>query len=190
MNQYTLPLLCESAKSALVIVDIQTGLTAAMPAKVLARIQRNTQSLIQAADTLQIPVLASEQYPAGLGSMEPELLKLLPENSSRYEKTSFSCMRAGNFALDLAGHERSQIILAGMETHICILQTAMDLLAADYQVIIAADAVCSRQRDTYETALARMQGSGILVTSTESILFEWLADSANTNFKFIQSLVR
>ena len=182
--------LCHAEQSVLVIIDIQTRLTAAMPAKILARIQRNLEALIKAATLLKIPVLVSEQYPRGLGPLEPDLEKLLPDYAVRYEKTTFSCMGAGNFAEDLARLGRGQVILTGMETHICVLQTAIELQRTGATVFVAADAVCSRQRDNYETGLQRLHGEGIIITVTESILFEWMRDARHELFKQIQALVR
>lgn len=182
--------LCRSDQSVLVVIDIQNRLTAAMPAKVLARIQRNTESLIKAALLLQIPVLATEQYPKGLGSMEPNLVELLPKGAHRYEKITFSCAGAPDFIRDLELLNRKQIILTGMETHVCVLQTALDLMQFGATVFVAADAVCSRHRDNYEIGIQRMLAEGIIISATESILFEWLQDSKHESFRDIQARIR
>ena len=183
-------MLCNAADSVLVVVDMQVRLTAAMPAKVLARLQRNTGLLIRAAVQLQIPVFASEQYPAGLGGIEPEILKLLPVDARRYQKTGFSCALAGTFLDDLSQTGRRRAILIGMEAHVCILQTAMDLREQDWQVAVAADAVCSRHRENYETALARMRHAGVDICDSESIVFEWLRDAGHEQFKTLHALIR
>ena len=190
MRSATTERLCRSDQSVLVVIDIQNRLTAAMPVKVLARIQRNVGSLIKAAALLQVPVLATEQYPKGLGSMEPSLVELLPEGSHRYEKTTFSCTGAPDFIHDLELLKRKQIILTGMETHVCVLQTALDLMQLGATVFVAADAVCSRHRDNYEIGIQRMLAEGIIVSVTESILFEWLQDSKHESFKVIQNRIR
>lgn len=182
--------LCHADQSALLVVDIQNRLTAAMPAKVLARIQRNVETLLKAADLLQIPVIATEQYPKGLGSMEPSLVELLPKGARRYEKTTFSCAGAPDFVSDFELLKRKQIILTGMETHVCVLQTALDLMQLGATVFVVADAVCSRHRDNYEVAIQRMAAEGIIVSVTESILFEWLQDSKHESFKDIQARIR
>ena len=148
------------------------------------------ETLIKAATLLKIPVLVSEQYPRGLGPLEPDLEKSLPDYALRYEKTTFSCMGARNFAEDFARLGRGQVILTGMETHICVLQTAIELQRTGATVFVAADAVCSRQRDNYETGLQRLHGEGIIITVTESILFEWMRDARHELFKQIQALVR
>lgn len=182
--------LCEANDSQLVIMDIQTHLTATMPAKVLARLQRNTGLLLKAAGVLGVPVYATEQYPKGLGSTEPDIVELLPENTKRYEKTAFSCTGCEGFVTDVKEAGRKQILLTGMEAHICILQTAIELFNAGYQVFVVADAVCSRHRESYETALLRLRRAGITICDAESILFEWLKDAKNEHFKPIQALLK
>ncbi|MFT5134931.1 MAG: isochorismate hydrolase, partial [Gammaproteobacteria bacterium] len=129
-------------------------------------------------------------YPAGLGNLEKDIVKLLPDDVRRYEKTSFSCTGADNFSADLEQCGRKQIMLAGMEAHICVMQTAIELLADDYQVYVVVDAICSRHRESYEIALTRLRSLGVTIIDTESVLFEWLRDSKNEHFKALQSLLR
>lgn len=182
-------MLCNENDSTLVVVDIQTRLTAAMPVKVLARLQRNTGLLLKSATLLNIPVMATEQYPKGLGSTEPEILKILPDSTRMYEKTSFSAVGAEGFMTDLENSGRKQVLIAGMEAHVCVLQTAMDLFSQGYDVFVIADAVCSRQRESYETALIRMRRTGVVISDAESIMFEWIKDAKHEQFKSIQSLL-
>jgi nicotinamidase-related amidase len=182
--------LCGHRDASLLIVDIQTHLTAAMPVKVLARLQRNAGLLLKTAGLLEIPTCVTEQYPQGLGSTESEILKLLPEGSDIYEKTAFSAVGADGFLSKLEGSGRRQVVLAGMEAHVCVLQSALDLLAHGYQVFVVADAVCSRQRESYETALLRLRQQDVVICDTESILFEWLRDSKHAQFKSVQNLLK
>ena len=183
-------LLCETEDSVLVVIDIQTRLTKVMPGKVLARLQRYTTLLLKAANTLNLPVFATEQYPKGLGELEPEIVKLLKGNCKRYEKTAFSCLGADQFLEDLATSDRKQVVLTGMEAHVCVMQTAMDLVKLDYQVFLVEDAVCSRYRECYETALNRMRQAGVTIVNAESVVFEWLRDAKHPHFKSLQSLIR
>ncbi len=183
-------MLCERDSSALLIIDVQTHLTAIMPAKVLARLQRNMGLLLNAAGLMDIPVFATEQYPKGLGNLEEEIANLLPEGSFRYEKTSFACTGAENFNADLKASGRKQIILAGMEAHICVMQTATELGNDGYQVFVVADAICSRHRESYETALLRLRNTGVTILDAESVLFEWMRDAKNEHFKTLQTLLR
>ena len=186
----TNPYICNHQDSVLVVIDIQTKLTSAMPLKVLARLQRNSGLLLTAAKALDIPVIATEQYPQGLGPIEPDITKLLSDNTAVIEKTCFSCATHQGFMEALQETGRKQVILVGMEAHICILQTAMDLAHQDYSVFAVTDAICSRQRENYETALNRMAAAGINIADAESVAFEWLADSSHEHFKLIASMVK
>ncbi|MGH8546124.1 MAG: isochorismatase family protein [Gammaproteobacteria bacterium] len=183
-------LLCEAAKSQLVVIDIQAKLGATIPVKVLNRVIDNTVLLLEAGKTLGIPVLASEQYPKGLGPLDPRIIEHLPSGVQRFEKTSFSCVQANGFLDALRNAARPQVVLAGMEAHVCILQTAIDLSAQGFEVFVAEDALCSRKLENYQNALARMQQSGVVVLSAESVVFEWLRDAQHEHFKAIAKLLR
>ena len=183
------PLLCRAENSCLVVIDVQARLTAVMPQKVLTRLKRNSIMLIKAAGMLSIPVFATEQYPKGLGSLDPDIIDALPGNSKRFEKTCFSCVNANNFINELDKCGRKQIILLGLEAHICVLQTAIDLLTAGLNVFVVTDGVCSRQRENYEAALQRMSQSGVIICNAESVLFEWLRDSNHEHFKTLSAMV-
>ena len=187
-EQYTS--LCEAGNSVLMVVDIQTELTAITPFKVLARLQRNTGLLIRTAARLALPIFATERSPERLGTMEPEVHKLLPETTRIYQKTSFTCMGAKNFAEDLASTRRKQAILVGMEAHVCILQTALDLHKRGYVVFVVADGVCSRQRENYEIALQRLGRAGIIICDAESVLFEWIRGADEQLSLTVQGLLR
>ena len=182
--------LCDAGNSALLIIDIQTQLTAVMPAKVLARLQRNTGLLVNTAARLALPIFATERSPEGLGIMEPEIRKLLPPVTKLYVKTTFSCMGAKNFAEDLTLTKRKQAILVGVEAHVCVLQTALDLHNRGYVVFVVADAVCSRQRENYETALRRLGRAGIIICDAESVLFEWIRGADEQLSREVQALLR
>jgi nicotinamidase-related amidase len=182
--------LCDPGNSCLVVIDIQDRLTEAMPVKVVIRLKKNSAMLIKAAKILSIPVFVTKQYPKGLGPLVPEIEEVLPENAQYFEKTCFSCADADNFTSQLSITGRRQIILAGVEAHICVLQTAIDLSASGYEVYVVADAVCSRHRENYENALQRMRHSGIIECNTESVLFEWLKDARHEHFKTVSAMIR
>jgi hypothetical protein len=181
--------LCEAGKSQLVVIDIQTKLGAAMPAKVLNRVLQNTRLLLQTAELLDVPVHAAEQYPKGLGPLEPKVCECLPAGVHRWEKTAFSCARADGFVASLRDAGRTHIVVTGMEAHICVLQTVVDLVAQGFTVFIAEDAVCSRKLENYQNALFRMQRSGASVVSAESVVFEWLGDARHDRFKAVAALL-
>jgi nicotinamidase-related amidase len=173
--------LLRAADSALIVIDIQERLAAVMPAR--EPVVRAIGILLEAAARLDIPVLVSEQYPKGLGATVAEVARKLPEGALRIEKTCFSACAA----LPLI---RSQVVLAGMEAHVCVLQTALELAAAGREVFVVGDAVCSRSEANYANALARLQSAGVVVTNTESVIFEWLRDAAHEHFRAISKLVR
>lgn len=182
--------LCDRNNSVLVIVDIQDRLSSAMPDKIVAKVIADTQFLIQAAKLIDIPILVSEQYPKGLGSTLNELTTNLPPTATVIEKTCFSCASNADFKKTLKALNKKQIILAGMETHICVTQTAIELLAIGYQVFIATDAVCSRKISHHQNAIQRMQHAGCITTNSESISFEWLRDAKDDKFKAVSKLLK
>lgn len=175
------PKLTRAADSALVVIDIQERLAAVMPAR--QAVVRATGILVEAAARLHIPVLVSEQYTKGLGATVPELAVKLPEGSLRIEKTSFS-------ACAVLPLTRPQVVLAGMEAHVCVLQTALQLSAAGREVFVVGDAVCSRTEANYCNALVRLQAAGVVVTNTESVIFEWLQDAGHEHFRALSKLIR
>jgi len=184
------PMLCDAARSLLLVIDIQPTLTTAMPEQEAERMLSNTANLLQAADTVGIPVLLTEQYPKGLGSTEPSLLEQLPAAARTFEKTGFSCCAADGFVNAMADTGRDQVVLVGQETHVCVLQTAFDLLTRGLTVFVAEDAVCSRQSIHKLFALERMRTAGAAITNYESVLFEWLRDAAHPDFKTLSKLLR
>jgi isochorismate hydrolase len=181
---------CSVDSSLLLIVDVQTQLGQAMPSKVLNRVVSNTVLLTRSAGLLDLPVLFSEQYPKGLGPTVPEILNALPESSQAFEKTSFSCMGADGFATAVESSGRRQFIIVGMEAHVCVLQSALDLIANDIEVYVVEDAICSRRLENYQNALDRMRQSQVKIVSAESVIFEWLVDSTHAQFKPIQAMLR
>lgn len=183
-------MLCRAGDSLLVLVDTQTRLSAVMPDTVRERLLHNSGILLQAATLLNIPLLVTEQYPRGLGNTEAGLAALLPPQTVPIEKTCFSCCATAGFMDTLNASGRAQVILTGMETHVCILQTALELRRAGREVFVIEDAVCSRTEGHHQNALARLRHSDVAVTNTESVLFEWLRDATHAEFKNISRLIR
>jgi nicotinamidase-related amidase len=173
--------LLRAADSELVVVDIQERLAAVMPTR--DAVVRAVGILLEAAARLNIPVRVSEQYPKGLGRTVAEVATQAPQDATKAEKTAFSACGA-------LPVERRQVVLTGMETHVCVLQTALELAVEGREVFVVADAVCSRTEANYNNALARMQAAGVVVTNTESVLFEWLRDAAHPEFRTISKLIR
>ena len=174
-------------QSQLVIVDMQTKLSSVMPDHI-AGVIKNCAILLQSAALLEIPTIFTEQYPKGLG---PTLSELSPYAAGKkaVEKTAFSCCRDPAFNRQLLG-DHTQVILAGMESHICVLQTALDLIAQGKTVFVLEDAVISRNPENKRNALNRMREAGVIISNTESLVFEWLGVAEGDAFKKISQLVR
>jgi nicotinamidase-related amidase len=186
----THPNLLESDNSVLVVIDLQTKLSAVMPPEMASVTTTNTIRLIDAANKLDIPMLVTEQYPPGLGATEERICNSFSLSTPIFDKTGFSCCASEDFCYALQTSERKQIILVGQETHVCVLQTALELLQRGHQVFVVADAVSSRNSEHKINALQRMQQQGVTVTNYESVLFEWLRNASHPQFKAISALLR
>jgi nicotinamidase-related amidase len=179
-----------AVNSVLLLVDIQQKLCAAMPEGVAKKVVETASALLEAANALSIPVLVTEQYPKGLGETIAELSSQLTAQSASVEKTCFSCMQADGFADKLAQTQRQQVVLLGMETHVCILQTALDLQAAGYQVFVVENGVSSRSSSNHQNAVDRMRQAGVIISNKESTMFEWLGDARHPVFKQLAKLIK
>jgi nicotinamidase-related amidase len=179
--------LISRAESQLLVVDVQERLAPAMePGRPFSAA---CARLVEAANMLKIPVIASEQYPKGLGRTVPELAGLVSE-ADRYEKMEFSCYAKGPIRAALAGAKRPQVVLAGIEAHVCVLQTALELSEAGSAVFVATDATASRRPESRETAFRRMAAAGIALVTLEMVLFEWLRSAADPDFRAVSKLIR
>ena len=181
--------ICRAENSALVIIDLQQRLGGAMPSKVLNRVIRNSTLLIQTAGLLDVPMIQTEQYPKGLGPTLPAVAESVPDTATKFEKMTFSCCGTDGFLGTLDKMQRRQIILVGMEAHVCVLQTALELQESALEVFVVEDAICSRRLENYQNALARLRQSSVAVVSTESIVFEWMGTADHKHFKSIQKLL-
>lgn len=174
-----------AADSVLVVIDVQEKLLAAMPAG--PALVRDVAFLLDVAALLGVPAVATEQYPKGLGSTVAELARRLP--ADRRAKTAFSCCGAAGFLDHLRSLDRPQVVLAGMEAHVCVLHTALDLFDAGFGVFLPADAVASRSALDHDIALRRLERAGAVVTTAEATAFEWVGDAAHPQFKAVSRLV-
>jgi nicotinamidase-related amidase len=171
--------------SVLVVIDIQDKLLAKIPTR--AELVKNAGFVLDVASLLEIPVLATEQYPKGLGPTTAEIARRLP--SPLPSKTTFSCCGAGTFLEELEILRRPDVVLVGMETHVCVAQTALDLLQAGLHVYLPVDALAARGAVDHATALRRLELAGGVPTTVEAVAFEWTADAAHAKFKAVSSLV-
>jgi len=173
----------------LVIVDVQDRLFTAMSADRRDTMIANVKILGGAARRLGVPIVLTEQYPKGLGRTLPELRALLGDLAP-VEKTSFSCGAAGGFTERLRALGAERAVLCGMEAHVCVLLTALDLLAAGVAVTVAADAVCSRTVARLELGVAQARQAGAVVSATETIVFQWLGSSDHEAFREVSALLK
>jgi nicotinamidase-related amidase len=178
--------------TALVVVDAQERLAAAMPHEIAEQAVRKWVALIEMAGLLRLPIAVSEQYPKGLGPTLPVLSealgKLMPP--VRFiEKLDFSCCRAPLFEQFL-GSGRQTLIVCGMEAHVCVYQTVRDLVARGYQVHVPVDAVLSRKKLDWKSGCALMERAGAIVTTTETVLFDLIKRAQGDEFKALQRLVK
>ncbi len=185
----TKKLLCNVENSCLMIVDIQEKLSAVMPEKVINRLKSNADVLLTAADRLNVPVIVTMQYPKGLGDVENFVKDKLNEKSKCFEKTSFSCLGAEGLPEHLEKLNKKQIIMIGLESHICVLQSAIELTEKGYDVFVVSDAIASRKLTSYETSLTRLEQANIWLLNTESVLFEWLRNASHPEFKSLSKLI-
>jgi nicotinamidase-related amidase len=189
-----LPLKLDPSRTAILLVDVQERLSAAMPPSTLAQLVKYAQALLGAARELSIPVLATEQYPKGLGPTLSGLRELLP--AAPLAKMTFSCAGDAGFLAALESIRRrlrepqAQLVIAGMETHVCVFQTARDLVAAGYEVQVCADAVASRSEEHRRIGLDLCRDAGALVTSAETALFDLLGVCGTPAFKKVSQLVK
>ena len=171
----------------LVVVDVQGKLARLMYDKQV--LYKNIQILIKAAKILNIPILWCQQCPDALGPTIPEIAQLL-KDSEPIDKSAFSCCGAEQFNIKLNESKRQQVLLCGIETHVCIYQTAVELLRKGFSVDVVADAVSSRTSENKQIAIDRMAAEGINVSCTETALFELLKTAEHPQFKKIAKLIK
>jgi nicotinamidase-related amidase len=174
-----------AADTALLVVDVQEKLVPKIHGG--EALVRNIAFLLDAAELLGVPFLATEQYPKGLGPTVAELRRHLPE---RPDKVGFSCCAIPSVVEQLRRSGRTKVLLAGIETHVCVLHTALDLLALDFKVYVAADAVGSRYPLDHDLALRRMERAGAALVTSETAVFEWAGGADHPQFKPISKLVQ
>jgi nicotinamidase-related amidase len=173
----------------LLVVDVQERLAPAMEPELYGRLIENLRRFGAARSVIDLPVMITEQYPRGLGPTVPPIREAF-EGTTALEKISFSAMGDEGVAKALESAGRGSVVVAGMETHICVYQTARELVEAGYRVHVLSDAVASRTRDNYSVGLALMQKAGAAISSTETVLFDLLGRAGTDAFKTISKIVR
>lgn len=182
------PKILDKNKTALVVIDMQEAFRAAVSD--FPVVASRVSIAVRGFQILNLPVIITEQYPKGLGRTAEEILFSLPEDFEVVEKTTFSSCGAQTFMGKLRETGVSQIVLCGLETHVCVNQTAHDLLAEGLEVHLLTDAVASRFEEDKEAALYKMKTSGVVSSTVEMALFELMRDSKHQQFKKIQDLIK
>ncbi|MGF1644932.1 MAG: isochorismatase family protein [Thiotrichales bacterium] len=182
--------LCRADDCLLVCIDVQERLADSMPGPSTSRTVENIVRILQSAELLDIPVLYTEQLPEALGATVDAVRAALPRSAQRFGKTSFSCCGNSDLIDALQSAHKRQIVLVGMEAHVAITQSAIELIEQGAEVYVIDDAVCSRRLAHWKSALMRMRQAGVNVSITESVLFEWVRSSSHEHFNKISWFLR
>ncbi len=178
-------------RSQLLVIDVQDRLLTTIDGH--ERVVHASERLIRYARRLDVPITISEQYPKGLGPTTPRLLEAAGNEAARLDKVEFSCLANLGLAVHLdkvKAEGRDQIVVAGMEAHVCVLQSVLDLLVDGYEVFLCADAIGSRAASSRELAIERMRDAGASIADNEMVMFEWLERAGTPEFKELQGLLK
>lgn len=182
------PSLLTRKRAALAVIDIQEKFRPVMPD--FDAVAERIAVMVRACELLEVPIIVTEQYPQGLGSTDAKVKSLLPGDTPIIDKVSFSACGTPEFDLQLREKHVEQVMLVGIEAHICVSQTAHDLLQLGYQVHLISDAIGARFENNKAVALAKMQRAGAILSSVEMALFELMKASTAISFKEIQKLIK
>lgn len=183
------PLLMNAEDSALVVIDVQEKLIPLIPG--YERIVWNVNRLLDGAAALGVKVCGTEQYPSGLGgTVEPLAMKIKAQADGIPDKTMFSCRECDSTFKDLSAAGVHNLLICGIESHVCVAQSSLDLLAQGFNVFVCVDAVGARHAIDHEVALRRLENSGVVLTTAEAVLFEWCEKSGSDRFKQISKIVQ
>lgn len=180
-------MLIKAECSSLLIIDVQQGLAPVMVEP--RRVYRGCSLLMRAAVRLGVPLVVSEQYPKGLGRTMGELLELAPAESVM-EKLHFSCASDTAILERFQGFGRKQVVIAGIESHVCVLQSALGFQAEGFLPVVVADACSSRSDASYQTAMFRLAANGVQIVTVEMVIFEWLHRAGTPEFKELSALIK
>jgi len=171
----------------LLIIDEQEKLVKALDKDVVVS---KTATLAKAATIMEIPTIVTEQYPKGLGSTVGQIKQSIAPNTPIIEKSAFSVVKEKGFLETLKTYGKNQIVICGIETHVCVHQSASDLIDEGFEVYVAKDACASRNKYEFKQGIERMQENGAKISCVEIIIFEWLRSSKNPYFKEVQALIK
>jgi nicotinamidase-related amidase len=178
----------DAEKAVLVVIDIQERLVSSMPQDIYLRMRDTVGMLVDGAELLGVPVVTTEQYPKGIGHTVPELAAAC--SGTVIEKVSFGCCGEPNFMAALKQTGRSEVIVTGMEAHVCVYQTVLGLLEDGYHVHLVRDAICSRFTPDYLAGIANASQARAVVTTAETVLFQMLKESTHEQFRAVSRLIK
>ena len=182
------PKILDLSKTVLVVIDVQEAFRTSIPE--FAELATNISTAVRGCQILDVPVIVTEQYPKGLGRTAEEILLVLPDDFEPLVKTAFSTCGAGGFVGGLKAVGCEQVVLCGLETHVCVNQTAHDLIDQGFQVHLLTDAVVSRSESNKRAGLEKMYSSGVIASSVEMMFFELMRDAKHEQFREIQKLIK
>jgi len=182
------PKTLDAAKAAFVVIDVQEAFRSAIPD--FALVASRISMAVRGFHILGIPVIVTEQYPKGLGRTAEEILLSLADGTDIIEKSTFSSAGSAEFVATLEATKATQIVICGVEAHVCVNQTALDLLDKGYEVHLLTDCIASRFEHDKQAGLQKMLASGVTASSTEMALFESMRDSKHEKFKDIQAIIK
>lgn len=180
------PIFCDASRAVLVVVDVQSNFLRAVPdaERVIAR----SKFLVEMARLLDVPILATEQNPERMGGTDAELAALLP--APPISKMAFGCMGEPRFVAALEATGRRQVVLCGVESHICMTQTALRLLQDGFEVVVAVDTMASRTQSAHDIGVGRLAEAGASAAHSESVAYEWLESAAHPKFRDALQIVK
>lgn len=181
-------MLVSAARSQLLVVDVQERLAPAMTEGQAAF--ANIERLVRAARVLDVPLTISEQYPKGLGPTLPGVIEACGPDCVVLPKLDFSCGRNAELATRIAALDRPQVIICGLEAHVCVLQSAIDIAASGHECFVVVDAVASRREESKQIALRRLERCGVALVTTEMVAFEWLERAGSAAFKTLAPILK
>ena len=173
--------------SLVIVIDIQEKLVSALEKDTVVS---NASKIIAAANHMEIPVLVTEQYPKGLGETVSDLKSVMPQNTEYVEKTYFNALLEDGFLEKIKSFGKKQIVIMGIETHICVYQTASALIDEGFEVFVVKDACASRKKYEFKQGIEAMKDNGVKISCIEMVIFEWLKGAKNPKFKEIQALIK
>jgi nicotinamidase-related amidase len=182
------PMLLSAHSSQLLVVDVQERLLPAMTSSEACL--SNIVRLAKASRHLAVPITISEQYPQGIGPSAAPIRATCEGAAEIMTKMTFSCGHDEKIAARIAANARRQLVICGIEAHICVLQTALTFASAHFDVFVVADAVTSRQPESKEIALRRLERAGVTLATVEMVFFEWLGRAGTADFKILQQLIK